>query len=52
MGRNARTLAEHEFDKNKLAGRLEEVLLETVYGKQRILVDPERELMVSNVTAD
>ena len=52
MGRNARALAEREFDKNKSAARLEQVLLQAVYGKQRKPVDTERELVVPNVTAD
>lgn len=32
MGKNARTLAEREFDRAKLADRLESVLLEAVKG--------------------
>lgn len=30
MGKNARALAEREFDKNNLADRLEKVLLDTI----------------------
>jgi glycosyltransferase involved in cell wall biosynthesis len=52
MGRNARALAEREFDKNKLAGQLEKVLLDTVHGTRRKTVQPAQKLMVSHVTAD
>ena len=52
MGKNARALAEREFARNKLAERIENVLLNAVKNTQPESNKPVQELSVSQATSD